>query len=81
MDWCLKQNTACITFESILYTCGVHLYNFDPPSEILDPPLLAGYSYLQILHVGSHHWVVVEIVSLSEVYNATFAYYDTTTIA
>ena len=27
--WCLKQNT--ITFGSILYTCGVHLYNFDPP--------------------------------------------------
>ena len=29
----------CITFGSILYTCGVHPYNFDPPSEILDPPL------------------------------------------
>ena len=53
-----------------------------PPSEILDPPLLAGYSYLQILHIGSHYWVVVEIVSSSEVYNATFAYtHGTTTIA
>ena len=37
MHWCLKQNT--ITSGSIPYLWGAHLYNFDPPSEILDPPL------------------------------------------
>ena len=28
----------------------------------------AGHSYLQILHTGRHHWVVVEIISSSEVH-------------
>ena len=29
----------CITSGSIPYLWGAHLYNFDPPSEILDLPL------------------------------------------
>ena len=32
----------CITSGSIPYLWGAHLYNFDPPSEILDPPLSHG---------------------------------------
>ena len=39
MHWCLKQTTVAITSGSIPYLWGAHLYNFDPPSEILDPPL------------------------------------------